>query len=234
MSIAKASHKAAFSEGMTVFITTETIKEKAIIIEKKDKMRGSTKLSPIYKIKTLNGLVRWIPESNIQLYEETCTAPPAPAQPLVHPWPKLSLMTPLREILFEEKRQMQTYTEPVFSVSADEIFNMFFEYGREIKPHCAEEIKEATLGLKELFLFTTHTRALYPEERPHYTKHLYPQGELAILKAYGLPHILRMILVLPEIHSKLELSNDLSAYILDYVKAFIEFLEDNYTKMIQR
>ncbi|KAI5171489.1 hypothetical protein NEFER03_0811 [Nematocida sp. LUAm3] len=219
-----------FPDGKFVWVHAEAQREKALVIEKKEKVRGTTKLSPLYKVKTISGNIQWVPEASLEeIKEEEKDMPPAYSS-----FSRVSLSFAFRELLVKEpsllNKRVSSFPD---QISANHIFNLFFEAQRDSRPHCIEEIKEAVEGLKELFLFSVHTSILYKEERPYYLTELHPNTE-KILEACGLTHILRMFLVLPELQGSFQGTPEAFEQAIEYIKLFLLFLENNHHILLKR
>lgn len=218
-----------YKEGAMVIVSSDLHKEKGLVIEKKDKMRGTTKLSPVYKVKMMNGNTQWVPEAVLQEMNSSFVEESAP----MVPWPKIYLSQSFKEILLQERREIkENVRKPNEKLSVREIFEMFGKYQTAAKPQNTEEIKEAVKGLKELFLFSVHTNILYKEEIEVYEKELYPDAE-KILETYGLTHILRMLLSAQTIQKKIQCASEHSNHAMEYLKSFINFLDNNQKLVLE-
>ncbi|KAI5192161.1 hypothetical protein NEMIN01_1854 [Nematocida minor] len=214
--------KTILTEGKKVLITTEALKEMGVILEKKDKPRGVSNVHTIYKVKTVSGQTKWVSAASLETVD---TALLGEATGLGVAWPKIVLPPAYRDLLTEEKNAMRSYKEPPSGrMSAEEVFNLFYDVQAEQRPHCVEEIKEAVKGFKEMFLYSVHTCILYKEERAYYEEYLYPATS-KILQTYSLTHILRMLLIIRRIMPTLNLTKEHAEYIGEYIKLFIVFLQ---------
>lgn len=225
--------KTHYKEGDRIYMSSPgTPKEEGIVIDKKEKTRGNIKLSPLYKIKTVSGSMRWVSETALSTAYSTQHCIENGANSI--PWPFFPISPTLKEILKKEKATMRAYIRPPkYKMSAEMIFEQFHRETKEKKTYGPEEEKEVICGLKELFLYTLHTFCLYKEEHSYYKTKAYPEGPEHILQTYGLPQIIRFIVSLYRLEEKVELSVDFAGYLIEYLKLFVDFIERNHTSMHQ-
>lgn len=218
------------TEGKKVLITTETLKEAGVIVEKKDKPRGSSNTHTIYKVKTQSGQIKWVSAASLKTIDTNTHAESAGIGIV---WPQTVLLPEYKNLLYDEKVAMRTYKEPSpTNMPAEEIFKLFYNSQIQIKPHCVEEIKEAIKGFKEIFLYCVHTCVLYKEERAYYEEYLYP-NTAKILQTYGITHVLRMLLILRRVLPSLNLMKENAEYMGEYIKLFLAFLQSHKDSLIE-
>jgi len=223
MSHSKAAAKAFFAEGQNVLVSIDLRKEKGFIIEKKEKIRNNAKPVPLYKVKTITGITKWVTDIALEpLHDPSAQA--ASISSSLQASAKIVLSDALKEILLKDKNRVAL--APKVKVPAEKIFDMYLVSQSALKPHSVEEIKEAVLGLKEMFVFFVHTSLLAKEERLYYEKNLYSNPD-KVLKAYGIGHILRMLASFHRIQQKLQATPDVLEHIIEYLKSFTSFLETN-------
>ncbi|KAI5186787.1 hypothetical protein NEHOM01_1707 [Nematocida homosporus] len=292
-----------WGEGKVVVVTMDGVSERGVIVERKEKVRGSMKVSAIYRVKMFSGALKWVPESALGEVEEERVK-------IGLGWPRLCLFSVFRDLLLKERsvldknkivfnclglnRDSNMYLDGVgmcmsldsnSSSSSNSSSNMsnkrescenndnlkdnpsrdnprdnlssngmgedevvvravyasgnsvgkilgLFEVAlMELRPQGVEEVKEGVKGLMELFLFAVHTLILYREERMVYEKELYPDSD-KILKYYGLTHLLRMLLVLPQLQGKIVGEAEHFEHAGEYLKALNDYLESNYTLFV--
>lgn len=218
------------TEGKKVLITTEKNKEEGIIVEKKDKPRGSSSTHTIYKVKTHNGQIKWVSAASLETVD---TDQHLQSEGIGVLWPQPVLLPEYKKLLYDEKDTMRTYKEPsTVNISAEEVFKMFYNLQIEARPHCVEEIKEVIKGFKEIFLYSVHTCILYKEERAYYEEYLYPNTS-KILHTYGITHVLRMLLILRRILPSLNLPKENIEHMGEYFKHFLVFLQTHKASLIK-
>ncbi|EIJ87752.1 hypothetical protein NEPAR06_0615 [Nematocida parisii] len=223
--------KTVLTEGKKVLIVRGTEKEAGVILEKKEKETESSNVITIYKVKTNTGVIKWVSLSALELLDTSLLSEETDFEII---WPRIDLLPSYQELLIQEKESMAMYKEPpAISLSADEIFSMFYDAQISAKQQCAEEIKEVVKGFKEIFLYCVHTCILYKEERAFYEEYLYPKTT-KILQTYGITHILRMLLILRRIHSTLNLSREHMEYIGEGIRTFLLFLQTHEIFLIPK
>ncbi|KAI5190651.1 hypothetical protein NECID01_1092 [Nematocida sp. AWRm77] len=239
--------KRKFLVGDSVIVLENTKKEKGLIIERKEKVRGNTKLGFICRLKLLSGQTKWVPETSLsrETAEVMCEfIEPYGVLPKIHLAPSLWIalgedqknvqISKNREEKCAEdtsnghKEQRVSERHVLQRTSAEKVLLLFYQSQIELKPQAVEEVKEAVQGLKDLFVLAVHKTILYKEEREAYVaSKLRPEQ---ILETYTGMHVLRMLASLDSLGGLIGVNAEIAEHITEYAKLLAGFLEDMLTK----